>query len=248
MRLTFLGNGIMAEAMISRLLKSNYEIEIFGRDENKLSDFCKKFDKKIETFTYKNDTDMSDKTVILCIKPHALQKVSHFFQGEAKLVISVLAGTTIETLQKEIKAKSYIRAMPNIAASYGKSMTSVTGDKISKDEALKILNAIGKTLWLESEKELDIATVLTGSSPAFLALVAESLIDGAVKEGLKRADAFALTKGLFEGFAELLENYPHPALIKDAVMSPNGVTAKGYAVLEECKVRSAFMKIYQKNM
>ncbi|MDR1285462.1 MAG: pyrroline-5-carboxylate reductase [Campylobacteraceae bacterium] len=248
MRLTFLGNGIMAEAMISRLLKLDYKIEVFGRDEKKLSDFREKFDKKIETFTYKNDTDISDKTVILCVKPHALQQISHFFKGEAKLIVSVLAGTSIETLKKEINAKSYVRAMPNIAAFYGKSMTTITGDKTSKDEVLKILNSIGKTLWVESEKELDIATVLAGSSPAFLALVAESLIDGAVKEGLKRADAFTLAKGLFEGFAELLENYPHPAFIKDAVMSPNGVTAKGYATLEDYKVRSAFMKIYQKNI
>jgi pyrroline-5-carboxylate reductase len=182
---------------------------------------------------------------VLCVKPHALGKVAAYFKGEAELVISILAATALDTLKNEIKAKSYIRAMPNIAAAYGKSMTTLTGDVSSKDKAADILGAIGKTLWVESEKELDIATVLAGSSPAFLALVAESLIDGAVKEGLKRADAFTLTKGLFEGFAKLLENYSHPALIKDAVMSPGGTTAKGYAVLEEHKVRSAFIGIYQ---
>ncbi|MDR3178189.1 MAG: pyrroline-5-carboxylate reductase [Campylobacteraceae bacterium] len=247
MRLTFLGNGTMANAMISRLLKSGYDIEVFGRDEEKLSNLCKNFDKKIEIFTYKNDINIDGKTIVLCVKPHALQKISHLFKGEAALLISVLAGTTIETLKENIKAKSCVRAMPNIAAAYGKSMTTLTGDKAFKDEAVKILNAIGKTLWVESEKELDIATVLAGSAPAFLALVAESLIDGAVKEGLKRDDAFELAKGLFDGFAKLLEEYAHPALIKDAVMSPGGVTAKGYATLEEYKVRSAFMKIYQKN-
>ncbi|MDR0580438.1 MAG: pyrroline-5-carboxylate reductase [Campylobacteraceae bacterium] len=248
MRLTFLGNGIMASTMISRLLKSGYEIEVFGRDEKKLSDFSKKFDKKLETFTYKNDIDIGDKIVVLCVKPHALEKISHFFKGEAALIISVLAGTTIATLRENIKAKNYIRAMPNIAAACGRSMTTITGDKTSQDEAVKILDAIGKTLWVESEKELDTATILAGSAPAFLALVAESLIDGAVKEGLKRSDASLLTKGLFDGFAKLLEEYAHPALIKDAVMSPGGVTAKGYSVLEEHKVRSAFMKIYQKNI
>jgi pyrroline-5-carboxylate reductase len=54
-----------------------------------------------------------------------------------------------------------------------------------------------------------------------------------------------LMRGLFESFSELLNNYSHPALIKDAVMSPNGVTAKGYAVLEDYKVRSAFIKVYK---
>jgi pyrroline-5-carboxylate reductase len=246
MRLTFLGNGVMADAIISRLLSSDYEIEVFGRDEKKLSNFCGKFDKKIETFIYKNDTDISGKTIILCVKPHALEKIAHFFKGEANLVVSVLAGTTIETLKKNIKTKNCARAMPNIAAAYGKSMTTITGDKARKDEIVNIFSVIGKTLWLESEKELDIATVLAGSAPAFLALVAESLIDGAVKEGLKREDACTLTKGLFNGFAKLLEEYTHPALIKDAVMSPGGITAKGYAALEAHKVRSAFMKVYQK--
>jgi pyrroline-5-carboxylate reductase len=248
MRLTFLGNGIMASAIISRLLKSACELEIFGRDEKKLSAIRKKFDNKVDIFTYKNNTDLTNKTVILCIKPHALEKISPFFTGKAKLIVSVLSGTSIETLKQNMKAEGYIRAMPNIAAAYGKSMTTVTGDKTFKDEAVKVLNTIGKTLWVDSEKELDTATVLAGSAPAFLALVAESLIDGAVKEGLKRDDACTLAKGLFEGFTELLKEYPHPAFIKDAVMSPGGITAKGYATLEEHKVRSAFMKIYQKNI
>ncbi|MDR3346238.1 MAG: pyrroline-5-carboxylate reductase, partial [Campylobacteraceae bacterium] len=222
MRLTFLGSGVMASAMISRLLKSGYEIEVFSRDAKKLAAFSQKFDNKITVFPYEKDTSLEGKSVILCVKPHALEKISPYFKGEAKLLISVLAGTTLEALGKHIKSKSYIRAMPNIAASFGKSMTTITGDISSKDEATAILNSIGKTLWVESEKELDIATILAGSAPAFLALVAESLIDGAVKEGLKRSDATFLTKGLFEGFAQLLENYPHPALIKDAVMSPAG--------------------------
>lgn len=245
MLLTIFGNGVMASAMISGLLRRGFEIEVFGRDEKKLYDLKNRYP-KIETNVYKNGVDISGKNVILCVKPYALETVSKQLKNRASTLFSVLAGVTIERLKANVQAECYIRAMPNIAANFGKSMTTLTGGKEMREKALEIFGAIGKTLWLESEKELDTATILAGSAPAFLALVAESLIDGGVKEGLKRTDAEFLARGLFEGFSELLNNYAHPALIKDAVMSPNGVTAKGYAALEDYKVRSAFMKVYNK--
>ena len=86
--------------------------------------------------------------------------------------------------------------MPNLAASVGRSMTTLTGDIAYKEEAKVLLGSIGKTLWLDSEKEIDIATALAGSGPAYLALVAEALADGAVKQGLKREHAMATMRGI----------------------------------------------------
>ncbi len=130
--------------------------------------------------------------------------------------------------------------MPNLAASVGASMTTLTGDHRFKKEAESLLGAVGDTLWLESEKEIDIATALAGSGPAYLALVAEALADGAVKQGLKREDAMTTMKGLFSGFGELIQEM-HPALLKDAVMSPGGTTAAGYGALEDGNVRASCM-------
>ena len=115
-------------------------------------------------------------------------------------------------------------------------MTTITGTLTCKQEAIAIFNAIGSTLWVNSEKELDIATALAGSGPAYLALIAEALCDGAVKQGLKRNDAISLMHGLFDGFGALIQD-EHPALLKDGVMSPGGTTAAGYAALEKGKVR-----------
>lgn len=246
MKLSFIGNGVMAKAMIKPLLKNGYDIEVFGRDKNKLKALSEKLDNKIDYFEYENATDMSGKNIVLCIKPYAINKVSYYFSGEAELIISVLAKTTMEDLRNSFKSKLYIQAMPNIAATYAKSMTTITGDIKAKDIAADILSNIGKTLWVESQKEFEIASLLAGSSPAFLALVSEALIDGAVKEGLKREDATTLTRGLFEGYSKLLNDFSHPALIKDAVMSPGGITAKGYAKLEEGKVRDSFIKVFEK--
>ena len=130
--------------------------------------------------------------------------------------------------------------MPNLATSIGKSMTTLTGDTKGKEEATVLLNAVGDTLWLGSEKEIDVATALAGSGPAYLALVAEALADGAVKQGLKREDAMTTMRGLFSGFAELIQDI-HPSLLKDNVMSPGGTTAAGYGALEDGNVRAAFI-------
>jgi pyrroline-5-carboxylate reductase len=119
-------------------------------------------------------------------------------------------------------------------------MTTLTGDESYMNEAKELLGAIGKTLWLGSEKELDIATGLAGSGPAYLALIAEALTDGAVKQGMKRTDAMATMRGLFAGFGELIQEI-HPALLKDGVMSPGGTTAAGYWALEDGNVRASCM-------
>jgi len=71
-----------------------------------------------------------------------------------------------------------------------------------------------------------------------LALIAEALADGAVKQGLKRDDSMKVMRGLFSGFGKLIQNI-HPALLKDAVMSPGGTTAAGYSALEDGSVRAS---------
>ena len=177
--------------------------------------------------------------VLLAVKPQSLERLQT--EGEAEALISILAGTPLAKLRERIAAKAYIRAMPNIAALKRRSVTSVTGDESFKKEALEILSSIGKAIWLSSEKELDIATGIGGSAPAWMALVAEALADGAVNLGLPRAVSYEYVAALMEGMGALLAE-EHPALLKDKVMSPGGTTAAGYAALEEGRVRDSFIK------
>ena len=234
--ITFIGNGNMGLS-IAQGLKGKYHIEVVGRDMKNLEAFEEKLGIKIDKFLLK-DFDMSHKTVLLCVKPGNVEEVGKLLQGKANLLISVLAGVHVKVLKKHFKPKAVVRSMPNLAASIGKSMTTLTGDAKGKDEATVILNAIGDTLWLNTEKEIDIATALAGSGPAYLALIAEALADGAVKQGLKREDAMATMRGLFAGFGELIQEM-HPSLLKDNVMSPGGTTAAGYGALEEGNVRAS---------
>ena len=245
--ITFIGNGNMALS-IAKGLKTEYKIEVVGRNLKKLDTFEKKLGITIQKHLLEN-FDMSHRTILLCVKPNTIKEVSQKCQGSANLFISVLAGSTLQTLKEHFKPQHLVRSMPNLCASVQSSMTTLTGDKEGKEEAINLLNSIGSTLWLQSEKEIDIATALAGSGPAYLALIAEALTDGAVKQGLKREDAMATMRGLFQGFGLLIQEM-HPALLKDGVMSPAGTTAQGYSALEEGNVRAscinAIEKAYQK--
>jgi len=237
--ITFIGNGNMALS-IAQGLKAHYAIEVIGRSSEKLDAFEKALGVKIKKARYDNAV-IEGKNVILCVKPANVQEVGSQLHGRAKVLYSVLAGVTLDTLRANILTAAVVRAMPNLAASVAKSMTTLTGDVEYKESAIELFNAIGTTLWLSSEKEIDIATALAGSGPAYLALIAEALADGAVKNGLKRDDAMVVMRGLFGGFGELIQEV-HPALLKDGVMSPGGTTAAGYAALEESSVRSGCIK------
>ena len=244
MKLTVIGTGKMAEAIVEGA-QHYHDITLVGRNERQLSLLKTKCPKISKIALLKDGYDVTDANVILCVKPYALESVGALLEGKANALLSVLAGAPLVSLKSHINAKSYVRTMPNLAASYQKSMTTLFGDEDFKKEALEICKSFGNVLWLGSEKEIDIATAVAGSGPAFLALVAEALSDGAVKEGLKRSDAQVLVRGLFEGFAPLIGG-KHPAIIKDEVMSPAGTTAAGYAALEEGKVRDGFIKAISK--
>jgi pyrroline-5-carboxylate reductase len=239
MKLTLIGNGIMAQSLARGLIK-NHEVEIIGRDNDKL----KVIQEKIPQITIKvleDNEDITGKNILFCVKPYALQSVAARLTGNANMLFSILAGTKLETLKKQIKAKHYIRTMPNVAASVQNSMTTITGDNEVKIVAMEIFSSIGQVIWVNTEDQLDIATAVAGSGPAYLALIAEALADGAVKAGLERHLSYQLVQGLFSGTASLLK-HSHPAIIKDSVMSPGGTTAAGYAKLEECGVRDAMIK------
>jgi len=241
--ITFIGNGNMAFS-IAEGLKKSYKIELVGRNLENLALFEEKLG--VKCAKHKLDGfDINEKTLMLCVKPANVEEVGAKLLGKATVLYSVLAGTSLEKLNKNFHTNAVVRTMPNLAASVQKSMTTLTGDISFKEEAQELLGAIGATRWLQSEKEIDIATALAGSGPAYLALMAEALSDGAVKQGLKRDDAMAIMRGLFGGFGELIQDV-HPALLKDSVMSPGGTTAAGYGALEDGNVRASCMNAVEK--
>lgn len=241
--ITFIGNGNMALS-IAKGLKEKYTIEVVGRSLEKMDKFEKELGVDIQK-SLMDGFNIDSKTIMFCVKPANVEEVSTKLSGTAEVIYSVLAGTNVKKLKDYLRTKAVVRCMPNLAAQIGKSMTTLTGDEEFKAEAAELLGAIGTTLWLSSEKELDIATGLAGSGPAYLTLIAEALTDGAVKQGMKRSDAMTTMRGLFGGFGVLIQDI-HPALLKDAVMSPGGTTAAGYGALEKGNVRASCMDAIEK--
>ena len=229
-----IGYGAMARA-IAGGLKGEKEFGVVGRNVEKLKKFAQEFG--CEYFEL-DGFDITGKIILLTVKPYALQEVSMRIKGEADVLISILAGKSLIELQR-IKAKAYIRAMPNVAAKYKASTTALTGDIKAKKLAVDIFSKIGSVVWMENDDEIDMATAIIGSGPAYLALIAEAFSDGGVYIGLKRDKAIELTKGLFKSFASIQENFP---TIKDSVMSPKGTTAEGVYSLESDGVRGNIIK------
>lgn len=231
-----LANGEMACALAYGL-RDAYEIFIVGRNKTKLNKLTKQ---GFKTLLYE-DFDISNKDIILAFKPHALFNVAKLLKGEARLVISVLANTDFKELEC-IKAKNMVRIMPNIAAKYKASTTPyILKNSYFKKEIVNLLNTFGKAYELEDPKAMGIAMAISGCAPAFLAMVAESIANSGVYGGLQKDLSMKLTQGLFESFSVLLQN-EHPALIKENICSPSGVTIKGIKALEERAIRGAFFE------
>lgn len=210
--------------------------------------------------------DIQDKILLLCIKPYGLG--SFCYKGRAKSVYSVLAGVSIAKLAAHIQATSYVRLMPNIAALHGCSATTAFCSPVRLDlerqtpksqalespalesrfslEALRaqaemICRGFGEIVFVQDEKLIDSSIATSGSAPAFLALVAQALVDSGVMVGLSRADSSALVAQTFAGMGELLKHHSPQELI-DKVTTPGGTTIEGLAVLESRGVRGAFMQ------
>ncbi|WP_291952880.1 pyrroline-5-carboxylate reductase [Campylobacter sp.] len=235
-----LGSGAMANAL-AQGLSSNYKVTIVARD---IKSVVSNLDIKVISY---HEFDLENKNVILAFKPYALDEVACNLSGKARWVISVLANTTFEKLHI-IKAQDYIKIMPNIAAKFKTSTTPYLMEKyLFKDEILTLLNTFGKSFLLQNEKEFDVAMILSGCAPAFLSLVAESLANAGVRNGLNNTLSYELTKAAFESFSVLF-NQEHPALIKEKICSPAGVTIKGIEALEKKAIRAAFFEAFLASM
>ncbi|HIP28942.1 MAG TPA: pyrroline-5-carboxylate reductase, partial [Sulfurovum sp.] len=108
--ITFIGNGNMALS-IAKGLHEKYNIEVVGRSQEKLDTFEEKLGFKIDTYLL-DDFDTTHKTILLCVKPANVEEVGKKLQGKADLLISVLAGTTIQSIKKHLKPKMLVRCMP----------------------------------------------------------------------------------------------------------------------------------------
>ena len=202
-----------------------------------------------------NGTQNAD-VVILGCKPYMVGEllredgVKEALQG--RLLISICAGVPVEQIGRVLYGEKYpenipsnacriVRVMPNTAAIVRESMTVIATSTPPLPAELSgivewIFTRIGRVVHLPPAM-MDVSTALCGSGPAFLALMLESLADGAVAMGLPRAEAQLMAAQTMRGTAGMVLNGEHPALVREKVSTPGGCTIGGLLVLEEGRVR-----------
>ncbi len=187
--------------------------------------------------------------VVLAVKPQnmasLLSEIKPHVQAK-HLLISIAAGVTLQQLTDAVGAdRRIIRVMPNtpclVGASASAFAASPHASKSDVETTERLLNSVGRAVQVP-EKLLDAVTGLSGSGPAFVAVVIEALADGGVRMGLPRDLANMLAAQTVLGSAKLLlETGLHPAQLKDMVASPAGTTIAGLHAIEHGGVRAALM-------
>lgn len=177
---------------------------------------------------------------LIAVKPQmmaeALPNMKSLGNGET-LVISVAAGTPIRTFEQMLGENTpIVRAMPNTPAAIGRGITALIGNsKTSEDDmglAEALLWSVGQTVRLEHEDQMDAVTAVSGSGPAYVFHLIETLAAAGVAQGLSPALAMELAKATVGGAGDLAENVDEdPAQLRVNVTSPNGTTQAALEVL-----------------
>ncbi len=247
-----IGGGVMGEALLSRLLQQGiYEPQdvIVSEPLAERRQYLQQ-EYQVQVTDDNVQAAIASEILMLAIKPQIFVQVTDELEPISligrPLVLSILAGVTLNTLTEGFPTYPVIRAMPNTPAIIGQGMTAIApGDLVSSDQvaaAKLIFGAVGQVVEVP-EYLMDAVTGLSGSGPAFVALMVEALTDGGVAVGLPRAIAEQLALQTVKGTAELLQDSSlHPAQLKDRVTSPGGTTIAGVTTLEAHGFRSGLIE------
>ena len=250
-KIGFIGGGNMAEAFIKGLIKSGVSADKIMVSEPNVSR-RQWVQQQYPILVAEDNLHLVRKctTIVLAIKPQIVEKVVSelvsVFSPD-KLLISILAGISSETLEGLLGGKPHVvRAMPNTPALVDAGAAAVCPGRYATDDdlqkAMQLFRLIGTVQQVE-EVQMDAVTGLSGSGPAFVYTVIEALADGGVQQGLRRDIAQALAVQTVLGSAKMvLESGEHPALQRDKVCSQAGTTISAIRVLEERGLRSTLME------
>ena len=253
MKLAFIGGGVMGEAMISGVLKNGLAkpqdvavCDLLSQRRDYLSSTyeIKALDKPAPVL---EGADIA----VLAVKPQEFPEAA----GELSIksgqtVMSIMAGVTIATIQDALKHDAIVRAIPNTPAQIGEGMTVWTATdavpQAAREEVQRVLAVLGHELYVDDEKYVNMATAVSSSGPAYIFLVMEALIDGAVHIGVRRDMAQRMIIQTVLGSARYAEaTGKHLADLRNEVTSPAGTTTEGLRALEKAGMRLAFIEAVQ---
>lgn len=251
MKITFIGGGNMARAMIGGLIHHGCapsqirvtEIDVQRRQQ--LADECG------VTVTASISDGMHDSEVaVLAVKPQQLHEVASQAAQllQNKLVISIAAGVRASDLSQWLNRHEFIiRAMPNTPALIGKGITGLYAlplvDNYQKEQAATILKAIGTIIWVDEEVQLDAVTALSGSGPAYVFYFLEAMQEAGIQLGLTADTAKQLAMQTFLGATDLARQSDDTlAMLRAKVTSKGGTTEQALLSMEQSDIKGAFIR------
>jgi len=169
------------------------------------------------------------------IAPEVLTALAPFVAG-ATVVLSIMAGRTLRFLADNLPGAALVRAMPNTPAAIGRAITvAIANPRVSPEQRALVdalLSAVGAVEWITDEALMDAVTALSGSGPAYVFLLAESMARAGAAAGLPPTLAATLARATVAGAGELLHrSLLDPATLRQNVTSPGGTTAAALEVL-----------------
>lgn len=255
--LAFIGCGVMGESMAAGLLREGV-VEARGiaashPRENRREELKEKYG--IEVYGSNAEAARAvagreNSAVVLCVKPQRLGKVLNDLAGVLHpndLVISIIAGARIEQLAESLGTAKVVRAMPNTPAQIGAGITAWTCTEAvgaeDRENVKRILTALGKELFVETENMIDMATSLSATGPTYIFMVMEALTDAGVHLGFSRDVAKELVQETILGSVKFaMESHKHPAELRNMVTSPGGTSAEAIYQMEKGTLRTVLSK------
>lgn len=247
-RISFIGTGKMATALISCIYKNDISKSIIASDKNdkNLANIQKQF--PIRTTKNNKEAVKNSDVVFICVKPQDIDEVLNEIKDAInnQLIVSIAAGIKIRYIEDKLKDKRIIRVMPNINCLVGEMAAGFSAGKYATKEDIenvrKILNSAGISFFLK-EDLLDAVTAISGSGPAFFAYFIQAFAEAGMKNGLPKEIAFKLASQTALGTGKLLiEKNLSPEELIDIVASKKGTTVAGLKVLKKHKVKDILIK------
>lgn len=250
--ISFIGSGMMAEAMIRGLLSlgivNPQQIIAAGPRPERAQQLSEKHG--IRATTNNQEAAEAGDIIVLGIKPQVLHLVTPELRGSLRrqnLLISVLAGVPIKQLSDGTAHAAVVRAMPNTPAQIGEGMTVWTAtpqvSEVQQKQAQMILGALGEEEFVSEENYLDMATALSGSGPGYVFMFMEAMIDAGVHMGFSRRVSRQLVMQTIKGSVAYAENSPkHVAELRNQVTSPGGTTAAALYHMEKGGLRTVMSR------
>lgn len=257
LHLAFIGCGVMGESMIAGLVRKNIvepaNISASHPRANRRAELAEKYGISVfddNATAAKQAANHDNSAVLLCIKPQRLARVLNDLDGVLsvdQLVVSIVAGSTIEHLAHALGTAKVVRAMPNTPSQIGAGITAWTCTKAVGDteraHVREMLSALGKELFVETENMIDMATSLSATGPTYIFMVMEALTDAGVHLGFSRDMAKELVQETMLGSVKFaMESHKHPAELRNMVTSPGGTSAEAIYQMEKGSLRTVLSK------